>query len=199
MYFVTESDASEMCSPECIEPSLERHFGFVGVGRITVASALSAATRAVRTGNRLFAELVLLEYADQDVEAESTWWGLALATPLLLFLSTRAMYAGYAPGTEWWFGPDATACVLLFSLAWWLRCAEPAIATVMLLYAMTNSALASARCVALCSCLDTLPLHLVPATCALAVTWVGLSPLLAAIAALPAMFAVYAAEMSRGN
>lgn len=164
-YYCLEDSAKSGC-PADIHCCIQWRGTIMGFGREAVAQAIFSATVIVRTCNRLFVELVLLEFADQDVESASTWWALGLSTALLLLLSTRAMYTGYPWSTEWWFGYDALACVLLFGVAWQLRCAEPAISLVILLYALCNCTLVMARCTFLCESWGALPRHTIPAALA---------------------------------
>ena len=110
-------------------------------------SVLHSATGWLRSGNEHYAVLALMQLADDADESVHTWVCVAAFVVPLLYLSTRALYNFHSP--FYWTLDVLSLCGMLWlSLA--VRCDDPALASIMVLFTVANAALVLARAVLTC-------------------------------------------------
>jgi hypothetical protein len=103
---------------------------------------LYAATGWLRQVNEQFAVIALLQLADEADESMRTWLLVAAFVILLVYLSVRALYT-YSPSLWWIF--DSMVLCLMLALSLDVRCAEPALSMIMIIYTAVNAGLVLSR------------------------------------------------------
>jgi hypothetical protein len=107
-------------------------------------SMLHSATGWLRSGNEHYAVLALMQLADDADESVHTWVCVAAFVVPLLYLSTRALYNTHSP---FFWTLDALSLFGMLWLSFDVRCDDPALAYIMVLFTVANAALVLARAV----------------------------------------------------